>query len=479
MSLPSLKQQIVLPLEHRAQEQDALKLHNWSPLRGVVPYSCFLRSAYSFVLSCVHNRSPNFCLKGGRSSCNTWVTITLSCKQSCTSSKVYHSYDSSTYPQSTFEYNTDDSELVMTRTSPLHQDAIHSVDAAGCKGNGGHTLGILCSDGHMQFKIPDLVTSIHINPPCNVYMSDGEVHNTNVDIIEFEACVCETMEDVFEKVKNNCTEGLEDSRKVYQKVIWIIININESACTTLVVPNFKNMDQSLLDYKFIPSPDDESHILFSGVLHGLEILLRKVSAELYLFHRDDDLNKLHEGVCNHWGPEEYIGKGHGVCLLPKYNGQDELAAFLPRWAYTAGMFHGMGFEEWQKLSECPTLNVLHQVEDPLHEIIEAQGAQLTAEAHHCQWYLRGSQMFQRPLSSVMPVTESCTKILYPPVKEECVHTPEEAGGDDTRGRSVQWSTQVIRLDWSPKEGGQKRKVWRDVDENNAFNWGKEDTQSSA
>ncbi|KAH9916070.1 uncharacterized protein B0H18DRAFT_958998 [Fomitopsis serialis] len=235
----------------------------------------------------------------------------------------------------------------MTRTSPLQQDAIHGIKLWVAKEvqpwmilsslqlvlDGGHTLGILCSDGHMQFKIPDLVTSICINLPCNMYMSDGEVKNTNVDIIELE--VSRTIALRNWKTVKKCT------KKPFGSLSTSMININESACTASVVPNFKNMAKSLLGYNFIPSPGDESHILFSGILHGLEILLRKVSAELYLFHRDDDLDKLHKGVT--------ISAG----------------------AYTAGMFHGMSFEEWQKLSERPTLNVLHQVEDPLPEIVEA------------------------------------------------------------------------------------------------------------
>ncbi|KAH9911490.1 uncharacterized protein B0H18DRAFT_358350 [Fomitopsis serialis] len=46
------KQRITPPLEHhRARGYPTPELHNWSPPRGVAPYSCFFRSAYGFASS--------------------------------------------------------------------------------------------------------------------------------------------------------------------------------------------------------------------------------------------------------------------------------------------------------------------------------------------------------------------------------------------------------------------------------------------
>ncbi|KAH9929279.1 uncharacterized protein B0H18DRAFT_998779 [Fomitopsis serialis] len=54
------KQRITPPLEHhRARGYPTPELHNWSPPRGVVPYSCFFRSAYGFASSrSQHRQAP-------------------------------------------------------------------------------------------------------------------------------------------------------------------------------------------------------------------------------------------------------------------------------------------------------------------------------------------------------------------------------------------------------------------------------------
>ncbi|KAH9917207.1 uncharacterized protein B0H18DRAFT_958497 [Fomitopsis serialis] len=47
------------PLEHRARGYYTPELHNWSPPRGVVPYSCFFRSAYSLASSHSEHRQAH------------------------------------------------------------------------------------------------------------------------------------------------------------------------------------------------------------------------------------------------------------------------------------------------------------------------------------------------------------------------------------------------------------------------------------
>ncbi|KAH9916333.1 uncharacterized protein B0H18DRAFT_74045 [Fomitopsis serialis] len=56
---PLRKQQTSPPLEYRAREHDTPELHNWSPPRGVVPYSCFFRSAYSLASSRSEHRQAH------------------------------------------------------------------------------------------------------------------------------------------------------------------------------------------------------------------------------------------------------------------------------------------------------------------------------------------------------------------------------------------------------------------------------------
>ncbi|KAH9906577.1 uncharacterized protein B0H18DRAFT_1131895 [Fomitopsis serialis] len=59
MSPPIWEQRNDPPLEHRARGYHTPELHNWSPPRGVVSYSCFFRSAYSFASShSQHRQAP-------------------------------------------------------------------------------------------------------------------------------------------------------------------------------------------------------------------------------------------------------------------------------------------------------------------------------------------------------------------------------------------------------------------------------------
>ncbi|KAH9918862.1 uncharacterized protein B0H18DRAFT_1122830 [Fomitopsis serialis] len=313
-----------------------------------------------------------------------------------------------------FEYDTVDAVLTMTGASDLHQDAVHGmqteIDVAAQPAlvlgshqnvaNGGRTLLVNTEDGKIRFKIPDMTTSLRINPPQDGSGSDSEtledLESTNVDAIEFEASVSQTRDNVFAKViVDGCTTQGPDGR-VYKHLTWIVINIDESARTASAIPSFNTMDHNISDYRSIPRRTDEPHILIGGIAHGLDILLGKISAEVYVFRGAHDLDLLAEGVRNHWGPQAYFDAGLGVRVLPHYSGHDGiiLRNFLAKWdeamvalrrlaittgTYAARRFYNMSLAEWKQ--KCPHLESLPPVRNPMPGIIESlrQGSWLTAD----------------------------------------------------------------------------------------------------